>query len=639
MKRSFVFFLALVFVSASFLSSPIRAQTQTTRSESVNRRADEVGGSRALNNVSFFPLEEVQASQRGVARTVFAGTEPEEIEVEILGVMPGYPAPGQSAIIARLHGDRVARTGVFAGMSGSPVFIGGRLVGAIAFTFPFAREPIAGITPIQQMVDIFERATQTDNPVRIAREPRSISFAQLASGEFRFELPRPEIIGAPMISPVNANSPLAALLGQQFAPISTPIVFGGISADALARFAPQLQANNLLPVSGVGGAARITPLAPYTDQTLLPGSSVSVQLVRGDYSVAAAGTVTLRDGERIYAFGHPFLSLGSADMPMTEASVVSVVPTQLTSFKLSVPGQMVGAISQDRSTGIFGTLGHAPHMIPVSIRLRTSRERERIFTYEVANDETLTPLLMNLTIYSTLTSNERSIGDSTISVRGQINVDGQQPIRLERRFSATSAGTTAAAYIAAPVTALLTSGFDDVVINGITLDITAEDGRQTGVLERIALDRTEVRRGESFEVRAYMRTQGGTQFVERVPVRVPADAPLGQLILFVGDGSALQQISATQSFVPQNLGGLIEAINRIKSPDRLYAKLFSVAPGIVIGTNEMPNLPPSVVATLESDRTAGGHTATVLAPLFEAQLPPARVVVSGQQLIGINVVR
>ncbi len=639
MKRCFVFFLALAFTASSFT---VYAQREETRAElrganPNNRAVEEVSG--RTNGVPLFPLEEVQAGQRGVARTVFAGTVPEEFEVEILGVMPGYPAPGQSAIIARLHGANVARTGVFAGMSGSPVFIGGRLVGAIAFTFPFAREPIAGITPIRQMVDIFESASNGvgNNPVGTRREPRSVSIAQLMSsgGEQRFELPVPQTTSAL----VNANSQFAPVFGQQFAPIATPIAFGGISTEALARFAPQLQANHLLPVAGVGGAAAITRLAPYTDQTLLPGSSVSVQLVRGDYSIAASGTVTLRDGERIYAFGHPFLSLGTADMPMSEASVVSVIPNQLNSFKLSVPGQMVGAISQDRSTGIFGTLGHAPHMIPVTVRLLTSRDRERTFNYEVANDENLTPLLMNLTVFSTLTSNERGIGESTVTVRGQINVVGHQPVVLNRRFSALGAGANAAAWVSAPVSALLTSGFDDAVISGVRLDITAEDGRHTGTLERIVVNRSEVRRGESFEAQVYIRTQTGAQLVERVQLRVPADAPLGQLILFVGDGAALEQLAATQSFTPQNLGQLIEVMNRLKQSDRLYAKLFSVAPGVRIGASEMPNLPPSVIATLESDRTAGGHTATVLAGLFETQLPRSPVVVTGQQLIGINVVR
>src|ERR1044072_6589193 len=157
-------------------------------------------------------------------------------------------------------------------------------------------------------------------------------------------------------------------------PIATPLVFSGISQESLSAFAPQLIATGLLPVSGAGGAGPITPLGPGDDKTFPPGSSISVQLVRGDYSLAASGTVTLRDGDRIYAFGHPFLSLGSSDMPMSEASVVTVISHMNNSFKLAVPGRMVGAIPQDRASGIFGLLRQAPKMIPVKVNLHTSRD-------------------------------------------------------------------------------------------------------------------------------------------------------------------------------------------------------------------------------------------------------------------------
>ncbi|MGI8566714.1 MAG: SpoIVB peptidase S55 domain-containing protein [Pyrinomonadaceae bacterium] len=597
--------------------------------------------SNAKSDVQFLPLEEVRVGQKGIARTVFSGTEPQDFGVEILGVVPGYPSPRQSMIIARLSGEQVQRTSVFAGMSGSPVYIDGKLVGAIAFSFPFSKEPIAGITPIKQMIGMFERGAAGDS-VRASgsqRAPRQVSYAQLASTEWKPEWPKTNANGTTFIAPVAANSPLAALLGQQFAPIATPVVFSGISPEALAQFTGQLQSGGLLPVSGVGGAAPITGLAPVNEKTLAPGTSVSVQLVRGDYSIAAAGTVTHRDGEKIYAFGHPFLSLGSADMPMTESSVVTVIPSTLNSFKLSVPGQMVGAISQDRATGIFGQLKRAPRMIPVTINLRTSRDRTEKFTYEVANDEFLTPLLLNLTIFSTISSSERSLGDSTISIRGQINVKGQKPISLERRFSAQNAGMMAAGSVASPVAALLSSGFDGVELGAITLDITSTDARMAGTLDRIALDRTEVRSGETVEVQAYVRTDSGKQFVQRIPVEIPVDVPLGQLVLFVGDGGTLQQATAAMNFVPQDLGQLVGAINKIKKNDRLYVKLFRITSGAVIGTDEMPNLPPSFVATLNSERSSGGFTPTVLSPIDEKELPPAEFVISGQQLIGINVVR
>ncbi|PYS92912.1 MAG: hypothetical protein DMF64_07225 [Acidobacteria bacterium] len=621
MKKSLITTLALTLA----LFVPSQTPAQTTRPQPQTQR-----------DARLFPLEDVRAGQKGTARTVFSGTEPEEFGVEVLGVLQGFPAPRQSAIIARLSGANVARTGVFAGMSGSPVFIDGKLVGAIAFSFPFAKEPICGITPIQQMIDIFARQTGTGEH---ANEPHTVSFAKLAATDLQLNWPKPAFSSGPLLAPVSAGSPLMPLLGQQIAPIATPIVFSGISNEALAQFAPQLQANGLLPVAGIGGAAPITPLAKTTDKTLAPGTSVSVELVRGDYSLAAAGTVTFRDNERIYAFGHPFLGLGKADMPMTESSVVTVIPNINNSFKLSAPGQMVGSISQDRATGIYGQLGHAPKMIPVTINLHTSRDRTEQFTYEVTSDEFLTPLLLNITIFSTIQSSERSLGDSTISVRGQINVHGQAPVQIERRFSNQNAGLQAAGAVATPVAALLTSGFDNVELGAINLDITSTDDRRAGTLDRIALDRTEVGRGETVEVQAYVRTDSGRQFVQRIPVKIPADVPVGQLVLFVGDGSALQQASASQAFVPKDLGQLVGAINKIKKNDRLYVKLFRITSGAVIGTDELPNLPPSVIATLNSDRTSGGFTATALSPIYEEELPPAEFVIEGQQLIGINVVR
>jgi hypothetical protein len=589
------------------------------------------------NAPELFPLEELRPGMKGVARTVFSGSDTQEFGVEILGVLPGFPGPRQSAIIGRLSGANVDRTGVFAGMSGSPVYIDGKIVGAIAFSFPFSKEPIAGITPIKQMIDLFDKGTQ-ENPK--PKEPRPVSFAQLASVEWKPNLPKPAMTGAPLLAPVSAGSPLMPLLGQQMVPIATPLVFSGITQESLSMFAPQLLANGLLPVSGVGGSAAITPLAEVTANTFPPGSSISVQLVRGDYSLAAAGTVTLRDGDRIYAFGHPFLSLGASDMPMSESSVVTVIPNANNSFKLAVPGRMVGSISQDRASGIFGLLGKAPKMIPVKVNLHTSRDRIETYSYEVATDSFLTPLLLNITLFNTITSSERVLGDATITVQGEIRVKGQEPIKIDRRFSSTNnSPIMAAGSIAAPVSALLTSGFDDVQLDGITLDISSSETKYAGTLERITLDRTEVQRGEKVEVQAFVRTESGKQFVQRIPLEIPNDAALGQLLVFVGDGNALQEGSAAKAFVPQDLSQLVRAINTVKKSDRLYVKLFRITPGAVIGTSELPNLPPSVVATLNSDRTSGGYTPTVLSPVFEMELPPAEFVISGQQLIAIDIVR
>src|SRR5437870_524052 len=266
-----------------------------------------------------FALEDLRPGMKGTARTVFAGSEPEEFGLEILGVLNGFTGPRQSTIIARLSGSNVAKTGVFAGMSGSPVFIDNKLVGAIAYSFPFAKEPICGITPIKQMIDIFERGSERPH----SGEARAVSFTSLANGQWKPSLPRQSVTSTSLVAPVATNSALASLMGQTIQPIATPVVFSGIKQDTLSLFAAQLTASGLLPVSGVGGAGAMTALEVFDDKTLTPGTSVTVELARGDYSIAAAGTVTYRDGEKIYAFGHPFLSLGGADMPMTESSVRS----------------------------------------------------------------------------------------------------------------------------------------------------------------------------------------------------------------------------------------------------------------------------------------------------------------------------
>ncbi len=606
------------------------AQTPATSAKAVSHAP--------AKDARFFPLDELRPGMKGTAGTVFSGTEPQDFGVEILGVLPGYPGPRQSLIIGRLTGANVEKTGVFAGMSGSPVYIDGKLVGAIAFSFPFSKEPIAGITPIQQMIDIFEKGSAAQNVARQTSEPRPVSYAELAATDWKLRLPKQSITSTSLIAPVSEGSRLVPLMGQQLTPIATPVVFGGISQESLAMFSPQLLANGLYPVSGAGGGATITPMAKANEKTLLPGSSISVQLVRGDYSIAASGTVTFRDGDRIYAFGHPFLSLGASDMPMSETSVVTVIPNVNNSFKLSVPGAMMGSISQDRAVGVFGKLGQSPKMIPVKINLHTSRDRSETFNYEIANDPFLTPLLLNITVFNTITSSERALGDSTITIKGAIDVKGQETIALDRRFSAANSPVLAAGSVAAPIGSLLGSGFDDVTIEGVTLDISSSDTKYAATLERIALNKTEARRGEKIEIQAYIRTESGKQFVQRIPVQIPEDATPGQLLVFVGDGGALQEGSAAASFVPQDLGQLVGAINKIKKSDRLYVKLFRITPGAVIGTSELPNLPPSVVATLNSDRSSGGYTPTALSAVYEMELMPEKFVIAGRQLIGLDVV-
>lgn len=582
----------------------------------------------------FMPVSEVREGMRGTARTVFRGNRSEEFQVEILGVIPNWIGPKQDMIVGRLSGANAERTFVFAGMSGSPVYVNGKLIGAISYSFPFAKEPICGITPIEQMVSVMEQA-----PINlpIPNQPKAVSIADLAT-----DIWKPRFAGVrktAIASGFSGDSRLAAIAGLTFAPISTPVTFSGISQQTLDAMAPELMRAGILPVAAAGGSGPVLPMKKFSDTTLLGGDSVVVQLSRGDIQISAAGTVTLREGNKIYAFGHPFFSLGSTNLPMAESHVVTVVPNANNSFKLAVADAPVGAMTQDRATAIYGSLGEMPRMLPVKITLTTSRGNTEEINFESAFDELLTPLILNAGMANALSAHERSIGDSTIEVVGEIRVKGNDPIKINRRFAGPQAAIFAASAAAVPVSALLRANFAGGDITGITINMAAIDASKTAVLDRITIDKNEVRPGESVEVTAIERTESGEMITRRIPIRIPADTAEGKLSIVIGDGNAVQQNSAVTHFVPRSAAELIATINRLKRSDRLYAVLSRTSAGTIIGASEMPNLPPSVLATINNDRTAGGTKPSVTTVISEIELPAGEHIVSGSQTLTIEVVR
>ncbi len=587
------------------------------------------------NQDEFFPIEKVKPGMRAVGYTVFNGSEPKKFELEILGVLTGFPNPRQNAVLSKLLGDELQHTGVFQGMSGSPVYIDGKLLGAVAFGYQFAKDPIAGITPIKEMIEVFEQRQKEEKK---ADQPRPVSFSEISFNadsrdykEFVESLSGKNNLGAQVASSVPG--------GQVLMPIATPLAITGVSPEVVARFAPLFQSWGFTPVAGVSGAAEITQLKKANAETLKPGSTIVVPLIRGDYSISAAGTVTYRDGNRIYAFGHPFLSLGVSEFPMHEGEVVTVMSSQATSFKLSFPTEMVGTIRGDRSTGIFGELGVAPKMIPVEINLKTSRGNQQTYNFEVVADRFLTPILMQMTVLSTITTTERAIGDSTLKIRGNLKLKDQPDVDFENRLSVSLNAPLAAAFaVSKPISALLNSGFPELQLEKISFDIASYDSRSTGQLDRLWINRTDVRPGEKIEIQAFARTESGNEFVERIPVEIPADAPLGQLQIIVGDGASIQAMEPRTGVSPKSLSMLVRELNRIRKADRLYVKLTRSESGAIINNEEMPSLPPSVLATLGSERTSGGYVKTSSTTVFEKELPPAEFVISGQRTLTVNVV-
>jgi hypothetical protein len=591
--------------------------------------------SKARAKKQILPLNEVREGMTGTAYTVFRGTQAEPFNVEIIGVLPNGIGPKQDMIVGKISGGKADRTQVFAGMSGSPVYINGKLAGAIAYAFPFSKEAICGITPIEQMVSMFEKV---EKKADAARTPRSYSFAELAADEWKPNYNTAATTTGIIPYGGTAGAAFGAISGQSFRRISTPLSFNGFTQKTLDLFAPHLNQMGLLPVSGVSSGSGLTKLTKSDETTLVGGDSVSVALACGDFSIMASGTVTLRDESRIYAFGHPFLSLGAASLPMSESSVVIVVPNLNNSFKMAVSENLVGSMTQDLATGIYGNLGESPKMIPVKLNIQTSRNRKETLNFEIADDQLLTPLILNMTVFNAIVANERSLGEMAISIDGRINLKDHESIKISGRYAGQLASRLATNAVLIPAYNLSSSKFSNLKFTGIELTIVSSNESKSATLQRMTVDRAKASPGETIEVEAFIRTDTGQVMSQKIPFTIPKDTPYGKLKITVGDGSTMQDKSVEKKFVPATLADLVDTINKVKKNDRLYLQAKRITTGAVIGSNEMPNLPPSVLATLNTSRTSSVYQPTLESIVAEIEIPRAQYVIVGLQELEIVVV-
>lgn len=573
----------------------------------------------------FYPLDQVRPGLRGVGRTIFQGTEIEDFEVEILGVLKHF-SPRQNLILARFSGEEVERTGVFAGMSGSPVFVDGKLLGAVAYAFPFSKEPFAGITPIGEMIDIFKEEPGRMRPIRSAP---SIQPKQAAA--------IPDL--ATFLSRLKPQLPLEFALddGRLLRPIATPVGLSGFSSSAIETFSDAFRLAGLTPVRGLSTSAE----GEFDDAPLQPGSTVTVQMLRGDMEISASGTATLVSGNRVYAFGHPFLGAGYTDMPLSQGAVLTVISSLQSSQKVTATTDFIGAIRQDRATGILGLRGEKPRLLPLKLELLTSRNSKKSFQFEMVIDPALTPFLTALTVFNSLASSERTLGGQTLQVKCSISLAGHAPVHFENSV-ADFANTTVSAALAAsaPLGFLLSSGFQDLELEGVEIEIAAVEENRRATLDEVWVDRVEVKQGEEVNLTVFLRKAGGEVTSQRYPVKIPEEITPGPLRVLVGEGSAVTKLEedAGQEFVPENLSQLVRAINNIKKNDRLYIRIYRDREGAVVGGEGLPELPPSMLELYGSSRTAGNAKPIGKVIYVEHELPPTSYVLDGHQTVQIQVI-
>jgi hypothetical protein len=594
-----------------------------------------------LAKTEFFPLDQIKPGMKGVGRTCYRGSTPEEFQVEVLGIMRGMGA-GANAVLARFSGGPLGQTGVFEGMSGSPVYIDGKLVGAVAFSFPFAKEAVGGITPIKQMVDSFAEGPPAGPGPRVLLKKSMLWQYQLppipgSAADYNFLVPPAEVRLQPALAPYS---------GHAMTPISTPLSLSGFSAAAIERFAPELRSLGLTVLQGSGAGSLPAGSASRAQQArdsspIEPGSNIVVPLVRGDIDASAGGTVTHVDGDKLYAFGHMFFNLGNIELPMHKGSALIVFPSLQSSFKILETGEPVGTIRQDRNSGIYGVLGQAAKMIPIQVNLTTSMGIKKSLKFEVARDRFLTPFLVNFSLFNSIVASERALGFSTLKIKGKISIRNEKPVEIENRFSADSNSPAYASMsIAVPVNFLLAQGYKNLEFERIDVDISSIEDDRSATLDALRMDHQELKPGDAVDLGLIYKKANGEVVQDSYPVKIPPDVAPGPLIMLVADGTSLMSADAHEQgddLIPRDLSQLIKFINNIRKNDRMYVRLFRREAGAVIRGEGLPGLPPSVLSILRSERNSGGLSAIQTSTFMEYELPASEYVVSGMRTVTLNI--
>jgi SpoIVB peptidase S55 len=549
-----------------------------------------------VERTEIFPVEKIVPGLKGYGFSdLGAGKGIQRFEVEMIGTLKRY-APKQDLILAKVSGAGLEHSGIIAGMSGSPIYVDGKLVGALAYGWPFSKDPICGITPIQSMLDIRHAPAAAPVPIGGPAARASQFVAMFAERRFDGVLDR-------LLEPFRSPESPASL-----SRLPIPVSFSGFSGtDAGSLFGRVAQAAGWVAApAGAGaeskGAGAKPPVAPVS-----PGSSLATVLLSGDMMLAATGTATWVEGDSVLAFGHPFLSMGPIDMPMARAEVLTVLPSVYRSFKFADTGAVFGSVTQDRSTGILGTVGTRAKMVPITVRISSDELPVQTFRFEAVHNSMLTPVLAAIAIDNVLTTLEKRAGERTLVWKSSIRTPDRN-VRWDTVFSGLAAREDAVTSLALLTNYLMANEFRDLPILGVDVEIAHSDRLQNGRIVNVEPAKERFRAGERVPVRIdVVDFRGGSRRVT-LDLDVPEDTPPGPLTVFVGDGnSATAYDLAVYPADPQSLDQVLDFLARIRPPNSLNLIAYRRAPGAVVAGEPLAALPPSVAALLR-DRGPGDGT-------------------------------
>src|SRR5215471_922350 len=541
-----------------------------------------------------FPLKDVRPGQTGVGKTVFSGSKVEEFQVEVLGVLENI-GPRQSIILARLAGGPLAGTGVMQGMSGSPVYIDGKLAGAVALAFPQAKEAIAGIRPIEEMLRV--------TPDVKGQPPATVARQRYVSGDLRLE------------------------------EIATPVSFSGFTASALEQFAPRLRELGLDPRQGVSGGGN-PPDRLGDPSKLEPGSMISVSLMSGDLNIGADGTVTYIDQDRLYAFGHRFLATGPTDLPFARAEVLALLPNLASSFKISQAKEWMGTITEDRDTAISGLTGRRAGMSPMEIHVGRN-----VYRMSVIQDRVMTPLVTQMAVFSAIDAPERSVGAATYSIRGRAEFDGGS-LKLDNVYSGdVNVATFASVGVATPLSYALGSGFDAFRLKNLTLEVAPLATKNQMQIADLAAPRR-ARPGDDVELNIVLTGENGAETVKKSRYRIPVGAPAGPLYVTVSDAATanLAEVQTAMGSPARSPEQVLQLLNGLRSNTNAYIRFWRADMNFTADGRDLPGLPASLAIIFgKAQGGASGSGLTRGAKMAEIAIPAGDNVVTGSKTIQIEV--
>jgi len=593
-----------------------------------------------------YKVSDLKVGDRGIGYTVFRGGKPEPFEVEILGIMEGMLGPHRDVILAKLIGEKIEFTGVISGMSGSPVYFDGKLLGAVSYRFgTFSKEPIAGITPIDTMFDV-ERDPQLfappANPAGSSL-PIRLSTLHAAPGvEPVFSLPR--------IRPAPTADGLR--------PIDAPITLSGFPPVEAEALRARLEGAGLFAVVGAGGS-KATPkgkLSP-NEGTVVSGvvappiaaaSPIAVVLMRGDLDAAGTGTVTYFEDGLVLAFGHPMFGYGHVSLPMATAAIVNTLSTPLGSYKQAATANVVGSITQDRLSAIGGRLGGVAPMVPVRIKVAPDKPSPSVVQtdVEIVDHELWFPVMMSSALASSAVGRIADEAGGSLDVKATFEVRsrGTNAVRalvIEDTYSSAPPYrpvSFAAQDLAGIAGILMRNGLDSAAIDRIDVELKVRPTVELTWIEEVIADRAVVKPGESVKIRVRLRPYRAQPIWTTLSMAVPADAS-GEVEVVIGGASELdlRDEAVHGDRVPETLDDLLGLLAERRPSRGLYARLYLKRPGVRSNVETLSSLPPSVRLGLED--ATGIRNRAVTEAFGPAVTAPAPGVVIGQQTIKLQVSR